>query len=254
MGLVVLGAVSMCIAAIVLCIKLRKTKHPARVARVFAFIALVCGIVNLFCDFFPFEYNGPGGIDYIGQAIVWGMVYSAMLYSTLATYVIFAIAATAYTIKASKAKDKGRKGWLTLIISWVCALVIAGIVLTNIVSDNNRKKNISVEVQEVTETVDSDGKPAVIVVMEFKNNTKSETFYHAAVYDEVSQNGKELSHASLNELLNDDSDLEKVAPGSSVIVKKAFKLKDPDAPVHILCRTYGGDYTYVDKDFVIGYK
>jgi membrane protein CcdC involved in cytochrome C biogenesis len=254
MGLVVLGAISMCIAAIVLCIKLRKTKHPARVARVFAFIALACGIINLFCDFFPFEYNGPGGIDYIGQAIVWGMVYSAMLYSTLATYVIFAIAATAYAIKASKAKDKRRKGWLTLIISWVCALVVAGIVLTNIVSDNNRKKNISVEVREVTETVDSDGEPAVIVVMEFKNNRKSETFYHAAVYDEVSQNGKELPHASIEELIGKDYDLEEVAPGSSVIVKKAFKLKDPDAPVHILCRTYGGDYTYVDKDFVIGYK
>jgi hypothetical protein len=177
-----------------------------------------------------------------------------MLYSTLAAYICFAIVATVYAVKASKAKDKGRKGWLTLIISWVCALVVAGIVLTNIVSDNNRKKNISVEVQEVTETVDSDGKPAVIVVMEFKNNTKSETFYHAAVYDEVSQNGKELPHASLNELLNDDSDLEKVAPGSSVTVKKAYKIKDKNAPVHILCRTYGGDYTYVDKDFVIGYK
>ena len=111
MGLVVLGAVSMCIAAIVLCIKLRKTKHPARVARVFAFIALACGLINLFCDFFPFEYDGPGGIDYIGQAIVWGMVYSAMLYSTLAAYICFAIVATVYAVKASKAK--GEASFLT---------------------------------------------------------------------------------------------------------------------------------------------
>lgn len=254
MGLVVLGAVSMCIAAIVLCIKLRKTKNPARVARVFAFIALVCGLINLFCDFFPFEYKGPDGIDYIGQALVWGMFYSAMLYSTLATYMIFAIAATIYAIKAAKAKDKGRKGWLTLVIAWVCALVIAGIVLTNIVSDNNRKKNISVEVQEVTETVDSDGERAVLIVMELKNNTKSEIYYLGSVYDEISQNGKVLSHASTEELRGADYDLKKAAPGSSVIVKKAFKIKDPDAPVHILCRTYGGDYTYVDKDYVIGYK
>ena len=254
MGAVVLGAATMCLAALILGIKLRKTNNPARVARVFAFIALACGIINLVCDFLPIEYNGPGGIDYIGQALVWGMLYSAMLYSTLAAYICFAIVATVYAIKASKAKDTGRKGWLTLVIAWVCAVVVAGIVVTNIVSDNNRKKNISVEVQEVTETVDSDGEPAVIVVMEFKNNTKSETFYHAAVYDEVSQNGKELSHASLNELLNDDSDLEKVAPGSSVTVKKAYKIKDKNAPVHILCRTYGGDYTYVDKDYVIGYR
>ena len=254
MGIAVLGAVSMCFAALILGIKLRKTKNPARVARVFAFIALVCGIINLVCDFLPVEYNGPGGIDYIGQALVWGMLYSAMLYSTLAAYISFAIVATVYAVKAAKAKDKGRKGWLTLIIAWVSAAVVAGIVVTNIVSDKNYKKNISVEVKEVTETVDTDGDPAVMVVMVLRNDTKKEIYYLGSVYDEISQNGKELSHASLKELLSDDSDLEKVVPGSSVTVKKAYKIKDPNAPVHVLCRTYGGDYTYVDKDYVIGYR
>ena len=71
MGAVVLGAATMCLAALILGIKLRKTNNPARVARVFAFIALACGIINLVCDFLPIEYNGPGGIDYIGQALVW---------------------------------------------------------------------------------------------------------------------------------------------------------------------------------------
>ena len=254
MGAVVLGAATMCIAALILGIKLRKTNNPARVARVFAFIALVCGIINLVCDFLPVEYNGPGGIDYIGQALVWGMLYSAMLYSTLAAYISFAIVATVYAVKAAKAKDKGRKGWLTLIIAWVSAAVVAGIVVTNIVSDKNYKKNISVEVKEVTETVDTDGNPAVMVVMVLRNDTKKEIYYLGSVYDEISQNGKELSHASLKELLSDDSDLEKVVPGSSVTVKKAYKIKDPNAPVHVLCRTYGGDYTYVDKDYVIGYR
>lgn len=254
MGAVVLGAATMCLAALILGIKLRKTNNPARVARVFAFIALVCGIINLVCDFFPVQYNGPGGIDYIGQALVWGMLYSAMLYSTLAAYISFAIVATVYAVKAAKAKDTAKKGWLTLVIAWVCAVVVAGIVVTNIVSDKNYKKNISVEVSEVTETVDSDGEAAVLIVMELRNGTKSEIVYMGSVYDEVSQNGKELPHASLNELLNDDSDLEKVAPGSSVTVKKAYKIKDKNAPVHILCRTYGGDYTYVDKDYVIGYR
>ena len=254
MGAVVLGAVTMCIAALILGIKLRKTNNPARVARVFAFIALACGIINLVCDYLPIEYNGPGGIDYIGQAIVWGFLYSAMLYSTLAAYICFAIVATVYAVKASKANDTAKKGWLTLVIAWVCAAVVAGIVVTNIVSEKNYKKNISVEVRSVTETVDSDGNPAVMVVMELRNNTKKEIYYLGSVYDEVSQNGKELSHASLRELLSDDSDLEKVAPGSSATVKKGYKIKDKAAPVHILCRTYGGDYTYVDKDFVIGYR
>ena len=244
----------MCIAALILGIKLRKTNNPARVARVFAFIALACGIINLVCDFLPIEYNGPGGIDYIGHALVWGMLYSAMLYSTLAAYICFAIVATVYAVKASKANDTAKKGWLTLVIAWVCAAVVAGIVVTNIVSEKNHKKNISVDVREVTQTVDTDGNPAVLVVMVLHNDTKKEIYYLGSVYDEVSQNGKELSHASLNELLNDDSDLEKVAPGSSVTVKKAYKIKDKNAPVHILCRTYGGDYTYVDKDFVIGYR
>ena len=254
MGAVVLGAVTMCIAALILGIKLRKTNNPARVARVFAFIALACGIINLVCDYLPVEYNGPGGIDYIGQAIVWGFLYSAMLYSTLAAYICFAIVATVYAVKASKANDTAKKGWLTLVIAWVCAAVVAGIVVTNIVSEKNYKKNISVDVREVTQTVDTDGNPAVLVVMVLHNDTKKEIYYLGSVYDEVSQNGKGLSHASLNELLNDDSDLEKVAPGSSVTVKKAYKIKDPNAPVHILCRTYGGDYTYVDKDYVIGYR
>ena len=254
MGAVVLGAATMCLAALILGIKLRKTNNPARVARVFAFIALACGIINLVCDYLPIEYNGPGGIDYIGQAIVWGFLYSAMLYSTLAAYICFAIVATVYAVKASKANDTAKKGWLTLVIAWVCAAVVAGIVVTNIVSEKNYKKNISVEVREVTQTVDTAGDPAVLVVMSLRNDTKREIYYLGSVYDEVSQNGKGLSHASLNELLNDDSDLEKVAPGSSVTVKKAYKLKDPNAPVHVLCRTYGGDYTYVDKDYVIGYR
>ncbi len=251
MGIAIFAAVSMCIAALVLGIVKRKTKNPARTARVFAFVALALGIIHIFCDFYPFEYTGEGGIDYIGQALVWGFLVDAVLYSTLAAYLSFAILATVYAVKAAKTKDKAGKNWLTLVITWICALVVVGLVTVNIVSSRIRMKNISVQVQEVTQTTDTDGNQAVLVVMELKNDTKNDIYYLGCVYDEITQNGRELPHATLNELIGTDTDIERVRPGSSVIVKKAFKLDDPDEPVHILCRTYGGDFIYVDDDFEI---
>ena len=153
----ILGAVTMGIGAIVIGIKLRKTKNPARVARALAVISLICGLIHIACQFLPFEYTGGKGIDYIGQAIVHGLLVTGVIYSTLGAYIIFAIVTTIYTVKAAKAKDKHKMGWLTLLITWVCGLVIAGFVLTNIIASNNRLNNIQVICQGFTRTVDTDG-------------------------------------------------------------------------------------------------
>ena len=47
----ILGAVTMGIGAIVLAVRLRKTKNPARVARALAVISLICGIIHIVCQF-----------------------------------------------------------------------------------------------------------------------------------------------------------------------------------------------------------
>lgn len=244
----ILGAVTMGIGAIVLAVRLRKTKNPARVARALAIISLICGIIHIVCQFLPFEYTGGKGIDYIGQAIAHGLLVAAVLYSTLGAYIIFAIVATVYTVKAAKAKDKHKKSWLTLLIAWACAIALAGMVVVNVISRNVRDKSIHVYYEEAVQTKDIDGDPAVIISLRLENGTKSEIYYLGSIYDEVTQNGKELSHASTHELIGkDDTELEKAPPGGSVIVRKAYKLKEPGSSVHILCRTYDGRIVYLDQ-------
>lgn len=249
MSIIILGAASFCIAALILCIKLWKTKNPGRVATVFAVIAFVCALIHLACQFYPFEYKGGKGIDYIGQALVFGMAVNAVLYTTLAAYLFFAVIATIYVIKSFKKKESAGRNIVTLLIAWVFAVVFACFIVTNVVKDKQQKKNISVTVQQVEKTVDSEGKPAIIVIFGLKNDTNNDITYLGSIYGEVTQGGKELSHASVNELIGGpDYDLEKVKPGTTGTVKKAYVLNDQNAPVKIICRTYGGDVTYVDKE------
>ena len=233
------------IAAVILLIVLRK-KDPAKMAVVFSAVALVCGISHIICEFFPFDYSGPGGLDYIGQAIVWGLAVQSVLYGTLVAYISFAIVATVFALKALKVSGKRRRGAVSLILSWICGLVICCLVITNIVSDQTHKRNISVEVKSVTSAVDTDGDPAVVIMYEIHNGTKSKIMYQTAVYEQVTQNGKELSYGIVDgpkELK--DSDIKYVEPGNSAIVRKTYKLREPGAPVNIVLRTYGGDYTYL---------
>ena len=249
MSFFILGAVSFCFAALVLCVKLWKTKNPGRVATVFAVIALVCGLIHLACQFYPFEYKGGKGIDYIGQAIVFGMTVNAVLYATLAAYLFFAVIATIYVIKSIKKKESGKRNVVTLLIAWIFAVVFACLIVSNIVKDKQNKKNISVTVQQVEQTVDSEGQPAIIVIFGLKNDTNKDISYLSSIYDEVSQNGKQLSHASIYSIREGpDTEIEKVKPGTTYTVKKAYVLKDQNSPVKILCRTYAGDVTYVDKE------
>ena len=251
MGLIVYApAVLFFVAAIVMIIKLRKTKHPDKIARVFAVIAVIAGLIFLGISFYPFDYNGPGGIDYIGQAIVWAMMVNCLHYTALGIYFSFAVAATVYAVKAMQKKETRKSGVISLIVSWICGLVIVGIILTNVISDQNHKRNIHVKVTNITHTVDSDGDGAIIVTMELRNDTKREIYYHGSVYDEVTQGGKELRFAIISEMGDyKDSDLKKAAPGTAVTVKKGYKLRSASEPIKVLVRSYGGDVVYEDYTY-----
>ena len=226
------------------------TSKYDRCAFIFAVIALVSGIIHIFCEFYPFEYTGEGGIDYLGKALVWVMMVKVLLYATLAVYIIFAIIATVLALKTIKTNGKRKKGVISLILSWSCGIVIAGVVLTNIIVDRVNKRNIEVEVKEVDLTTDSDGQPAVRVEIELYNGSGRSISYLSSVYDEVTQNGRELSHAVLSETMNDDDpDIKSVEPGDSITIVKGYELEYPDEPVYIVCRSYDGNFVYVDGEF-----
>ena len=229
-----------------------KKRNCEKLAVIFSICALVCGIIHIFCEFYPFEYTGEGGIDYIGQALVWSLFVNVLLYGTLAVYLIFAVVATVFAVKAVRAKETRKKGVLSLILAWICGLVVAGLITANVFVDHSNKKNIQVEVTEVTLTTDCDGEPAVRVEIELYNGSKTAISYLSSVYDEVTQNGKELSHAVLPEDLDDvDPEIKPLAPGESVTVVKGYELVFTDEPVNILCRSFDGKFIYVDEEFEI---
>ena len=249
LGMLAFGpSVFVVIIAAVLLIVLRK-KDQARLAVVFSVIAFVFGTLHIFCEFFPFEYTGPDGIDYIGQAIVWGLMVQSILYGTLAAYISFAVVATVSAVRALR-KGRRAKGTVSLILAWICGAVICCLVVTNIVADKNYKKSIRIEVKEVSQVTDTESDPAVLIMFEIYNGTKRDIMYQTSVYTEVSQNGKEIYHTTVDGWKEyEDADIKYVKPGSSAVIRKTYKLKDTSAPVKILCRTYGGDYTYIDGEY-----
>ena len=229
-----------------------KKRNYEKTALTLSIIALVSGIIHIFCEFFPFEYQGEGGLDYLGQAILWVMMVKVLLYGTLIVYVVFAILATVFAAKAIKAKDTRKKGVVSLALAWICGVVVAGLITANFVIDYNSKKNIDVEVTEVALTTDFDGREAVRVEIELYNGTNTTISYLSSVYDEVSQYGKELTHAVLPEDLDDDDpELESLKPGESVTIVKGYEVRYPDEPVYILCRSFDGKFVYVDEEFDI---
>ena len=250
LALIAFGPTVLIIAvAVVLLIVLRK-KDPAKFSVIFSAIALICGIIHLICQFYPFEYKGGSGIDYIGQAIVWSLFVNSILYATLAAYVSFAVVATVFAVKALKAKETRKKGVISLILSWILGLVFASLIITNIASAKAHKKSIKVEVKEVSMVNDTESDPAVLIMFEIYNGTKRDIMYQTSVYTEVSQNGKEIYHTTVDGWKEyEDADIKYVKPGSSAVIRKTYKLKDTSAPVKIVCRTYGGDYTYIDGEF-----
>lgn len=229
-----------------------KKRNYEKTALTLSIIALVSGIIHIFCEFFPFEYQGEGGLDYLGQAILWVMMVKVLLYGTLIVYVVFAILATVFAAMAIKAKDTRKKGVVSLVLAWICGVVVAGLITANFVIDYNSKKNIDVEVTEVALTTDYDGREAVRVEIELYNGTNTTISYLSSVYDEVSQYGKELTHAVLPEDLDDDDpELESLKPGESVTIVKGYEVRYPDEPVYILCRSFDGKFVYVDEEFDI---
>ena len=178
------------------------------------------------------------------------MFINAIIYSTLIVYLNFAVAASVYAVKAIKNKKTRKKGILWLVLSWICALVVAGIVIGNIISDDVRKNSIKVGVKEVTSVTDTDGKPSALVVLEFYNGTGSDITYLSTVYDEVSQNGQEIYDTNIEDS-GIDYEIEAVKPGCSVEIRKAYRLEDPSEPVKIVCQSYDGYVVYVDAEYEV---
>ena len=243
------------IPVIIVIIKNRKTERPEKIARIFAVIALIGGLLCFFFSTNPFEYKGPGGIDYIGQALVWAFFFNLSIMTSLGIAFISAIAATIFSVKAMKKKEKRASGIISLIMSWILGVVIIGIILTNVISEQVHMRSIKVRVTDVTQTVDSDGEPAIIATIEFENGTRREICYMGSVYDEVTQGGKHLGHSIIPEIKEyNDSDLKMVAPGTTAIIKKGYKIKNASDPVNFYFSSYGGDVIYGDYSIPVPNK
>ena len=70
------------------------------------------------------------------------------------------------------------------------------------------------------------------------------------VYDEVLQDGSELYGTVIGDSYSEpDFEIERVSPGSSAEIRKAYKLDDPSKPVKIVCSSFDGSTVYVDGEF-----
>ena len=128
--------------------------------------------------------------------------------------------------------------------------MVAGIVTGNIIYDKTQKNSIKVEVKDVTAVTDYEGDPAVLVVLDFYNGSKSKKSFMSSVYEEVTQDGREIYYTIFNEPESrTDNDIEPVSPGSSIEIRKAYKLDDPSKPVRIVCSSFDGSTVYVDGEF-----
>ena len=48
-----------------------------------------------------------------------------------------------------------------------------------------------------------------------------------------------------------DTEIERIKPGSTGVVRKAYKLRGSGQKIHIKLRTFGDTYTYVDGDYAV---
>lgn len=244
-------ALTAMITAVVLMIIFRKKADPEKYSVIFALVALALGIIHLWSEFYPFEYTGEKGLDYIGQAMAWAMIVSSIRISTLAAYLSFAIAATVYAIKAAKDKKKRKKGIISIVIAWICSVIIGSLMAVSAVTDMDQKKSLSVKVTDVTLTKDYEGNDSAVITIEFYNGSKSSVTYLSSVYEEVTQDDGEIYHTPVPELPDDpDDDIRSVGPGESVTIRRSYKLDDEDGPVRILCRSYDGKVVYVDSEYI----
>ena len=238
------------LAAVILTFKLRKTNKPEKISLIFSIVALVFGIAFIVFSFFPPEYNGEQGLDYVGQALAWAMIVNSIMTSLLVAYFSFAVASTIYAIKAFKDREKRKKGLISLVAAWICGIFFACMFTVNIISDTNTKKSLKVEVQSVTLATDSEGKTAAVVTLEFYNGSKRDITFLSSVHEKVTQYDLEIYYSPVLELLDDpDNDIKAVKPGESVVIRTSYRLNDADGPIRVSCTSYDGKVVYVDSEF-----
>lgn len=79
----------------------------------------------------------------------------------------------------------------------------------------------------------------VVIQFDFKNTSSSELNFSGEVYAEAYQDGMELQPAVvINEIegYSPDTMMQRVEPGDSIKVQKAFTTSDPNAPVEVYVR------------------
>lgn len=254
-------------AAVTLIVVFRKNKNPEKIARIFSFVSLGLGVLCIVIQLCYPEYDGPGGIDYIGDAIVHGLIFTAVLGIGTLAYLCSAVVTTVFSVKAIRKKpdvsenteqEGSRKksargiGIFSLILCWIYGVTVLGTGLTGILMKRAHEKSISVNVKEVTQVTDSDGDPAALVVFEVNNGSKREITFLSSIYAEVTQDGRTLSTALLpSERRLPDTEIERIKPGSTGVVRKAYKLRGSGQKIHIKLRTFGDTYTYVDGDYAV---
>lgn len=252
------------VATVVLIVRLRKTGDPAKMARIFSFIALAFGVLSLIFQLFFPEYSGPKGIDYIGDAIVYAFIILSINALLLLTYFCSAVVTTVFAVKAIRkrpdsvirdadisrkdAKSARATGVFALILCWIYALVFVSFGIAGYVKEKEHINSIKADVKEITKVTDFYGNPAVLITIEVYNGTKGDITYLSEINDEFFQNGSPLYSTPLDpkERIVDTEGM-RIKPGTTGIVKKAFKIKS-DAPIRTKMSTYDGKHVYFEGE------
>lgn len=258
-------AVIIVAATVVIIVRLRKNGDPAKIARIFSFIALAFGVVSLIFQLFFPEYSGPKGIDYIGDAIAYGLIVLSVYLLLTLVYFCCAVVTTVFAVKAIRKRpdsvirdaDISRKdaksaravGVFSLILCWLYAIVVVSFGVANYVNEKDHINSIKVDVKEVTKVADFYGNPSVLVTIEVYNGTKGDISYISEIYDEFFQNGNPLYSATLDpkeKIL--DTEVMRIKPGTTGLVKKAFKIKPNGAPIKMKMTTTSGRHVYFEGE------
>lgn len=118
---------------------------------------------------------------------------------------------------------------------------------------DGKMTNCKVEIDEV-KIAPVDDVYMVVIQFDFKNTSNSELNFGGEVYVDAYQDGMELTPTVVLESIegySPDTTMQKVAPGDSIKVQRAFTTSDPSTPVEIYVRDAADDsgQTYLAQVF-----
>lgn len=130
---------------------------------------------------------------------------------------------------------------------------------TEAVSNTDKKEydgklgeyNVSIGDAKIINVDDTD---IVVISFDFKNNSDSETAFTAAMDVEVTQDGGKLAGAVVSNIegVNLLAMSERIPSGDSIIVQRAYRLRDNSAPVEVSVKEFGtSDDEALSKTFEV---